>query len=247
MSLPLIEVQNLSVEFPLHSWWRRGHPFVALDNVSFTINSGEVFGVMGRNGCGKTTLLRVLAGAARASSGQIREHSAQPLSKALLSLGFGFDRYLTGRENALLSCMLQGLSRKGAEEQLDAIKEFSELEEFFERPVLQYSSGMRSKLGFATAMMLNVDILLVDETLSVGDDAFRRKAQDAMQNRMAKSQAVVFVSHNATQVRRLCRRAIWLEHGSVRAFGSTDEVAAEYEAFLGNLSRAPISAVSSSQ
>lgn len=242
MSTVLIRVQNVSVSFPLGGWWPGGGVFTALREISFEINHGEIFGVMGRNGCGKTTLLRVLAGAARASSGTLEEFSPRPLSKALLSLGFGFDRYLSGRENALLSAMLQGLSRKDAEARLDTIHEFSELEDFFDQPVLRYSSGMRSKLGFATAMTLDVDVLLVDETLSVGDDAFRQKAQEAMQQRMAKSQAVVFVSHSAAQVLSLCKTAIWLERGEVRAAGPTAAVAEQYQEFLKKMQSGPPSA-----
>ena len=244
MSRVLIRARNLTVSFPLSHWWLRRAHFTALRDVSFEINHGEIFGVIGRNGCGKTTLLRVLAGAARASSGTVEEFSARPLSRALLSLGFGFDRYLSGRENALLSAMLQGLSRKDAETRLDAIHEFSELEEFFDQPVLRYSSGMRSKLGFATAMTLDVDVLLLDETLSVGDDAFRQKAQEAMQQRMAASQAVVFVSHNSAQVQKLCKTAIWLERGEVRAAGPTAKVAGQYQEFMRRL-KSDTSAVNS--
>jgi lipopolysaccharide transport system ATP-binding protein len=235
MTEALIRIENLSVSFPMGSWWRRHGHFTALHEVSFEINRGEIFGVMGRNGCGKTTLLRVLAGATKPTSGNITEFSAQPISKALLSLGFGFDRYLTGRENALLSAMLQGHSRENAVSMLDSIRDFSELGEFFEQPVFKYSSGMRSKLGFATAMTIDVDLLLVDETLSVGDAGFRKKAERSMRSRMAKSQAVVFVSHNASQVRQLCKRSIWLEQGTVRSSGPTKSVADQYDSFMKNL------------
>lgn len=238
MSQALIRVRDLSVSFALGSWWRRGERFAALQSVSFEINQGEIFGVMGRNGCGKSTLLRVLSGAARPSSGQVEELSGRPLRKALLSLGFGFDRYLSGRENALLSAMLQGMSKKDAEARLDEIHEFSELEDFFDQPVLRYSSGMRSKLGFGTAMALEVDLLLVDETLSVGDDAFRQKAQAAMQERMANTQAVVFVSHNAAQVQKFCKTSIWLERGEVYACGPTAMVAEKYQSFMSELKAA---------
>jgi lipopolysaccharide transport system ATP-binding protein len=235
MTEALMRVENVSVNFPLGSWWRHGGHFSALNDVSFDLHHGEIFGVMGRNGCGKTTLLRILAGAAKPSSGEVTEFSERPMKKALLSLGFGFDRYLTGRENALLSAMLQGHSRKHAESMLDSIHDFSELGDFFEQPVYKYSSGMRSKLGFATAMTIDVDLLLVDETLSVGDSGFRKKAQQSMKSRMAKSQAVVFVSHNASQVRQLCKRAIWLEQGRVRASGPTNSVADQYDAFMESL------------
>ena len=237
MSDLLLKVNNLTVEFPVGSWWRRRKNFRALDNVSFEIKRGEVFGVIGRNGCGKTTLLRVLTGAAQSTSGNVEEFSEVPLSKALLSIGFGFDRYLTGRDNALLSAMLQGYSLRAAKSCLDSIHEFSELGDFFNQPVLTYSSGMHSKLGFATAMMLDVDLMLVDETLSVGDESFRKKAQDAMMEKMKRSQAVVFVSHNANVVKDLCKNAIWLENGRVMASGSTDRVAEEYRAFMAEISK----------
>lgn len=235
MSNLLLGAKDLTVAFPVGSWWNRKGVFKALDKVSFDIKKGEIFGVMGRNGCGKTTLLRVLAGAARATSGRVEEFSERPLSKALLSIGFGFDRYLTGRDNALLSAMLQGYSKKQAEGSLDDIQEFSELEEFFNHPVLQYSSGMRSKLGFATAMKLDVDLMLVDETLSVGDESFKDKAKAAMMEKMSRSQAVVFVSHNAGLVDSLCQRAIWLEKGKVEAAGDTASVASKYQAFMKKL------------
>ncbi len=234
MTNALIAARDLTVEFRMGSWWRRQGMFRALDRVTFEIKPGEIFGVMGRNGCGKTTLLRVLAGAARLSSGSLTEYSHRPLSKSLLSIGFGFDRYLTGRENALLSAMLQGRTRSEAESMLDSIGAFAELGRFFDQPVYKYSSGMRSKLGFATAMTLDADLLLIDETLSVGDAGFREKAKRSMQEHMEKRRAVVFVSHQASQVRQICKRAIWLEQGAVRAAGSTAEVAEQYETFMQN-------------
>lgn len=247
MTTPLLRVDELTVSFSLGRWWRRDDSVFALDKVSFELQPGEIFGVMGRNGCGKTTLLRVLAGATQATSGRVEELAPKPLSKALLSIGFGFDRYLTGRENALLSAMLQGQSRGNAEAMLDSIKDFSELGRFFDQPVYRYSSGMRSKLGFATAMTLDVDLLLIDETLSVGDVGFRDKAKRSMQEQMKKSRAVVFVSHQASQVRQICNQAIWLEQGTVRAAGSTGEVAEQYEVFMQNQKRAAPTASSSQE
>ena len=235
MSDLLLSAQDLTVAFSMGRWWNKKGEFRALDQVSFDIRKGEIFGVMGRNGCGKTTLLRVLAGAAKVTSGDIKECTERPLSKALLSIGFGFDRYLSGRDNALLSAMLQGYSKKQAQNNLEEIQEFSELEDFFNQPVLKYSSGMRSKLGFATAMTLDVDLLLVDETLSVGDENFKDKAKAAMLDKMSRSQAVVFVSHNAGLVDSLCQRAIWLEKGRVEAAGDTAAVAGKYQSFMKKL------------
>ena len=142
-----------------------------------------------------------------------------------MTLGLGFNRELTGRDNAILSLMLQGASRGEALDRLQAIKEFSELDGFFDRPVRTYSSGMRSRLGFATALESDVDLLLIDETLSVGDKSFNKKAERALLEKMSGSQTVIFVSHNAQQVQRLCQRAIWLEKGSVAAEGDVSQVA----------------------
>ena len=131
--------------------------------------------------------------------------------------------------------MLQGLSRRDATDKLPAIKDFSELGVFFERPVKTYSSGMRSRLGFATALESRVDLLLIDEILSVGDKSFNKKAEAAMVARMSGEQTVVFVSHNADQVERLCPRSLWLERGEVRCVGPSQEVAAEYNSFMTEL------------
>lgn len=235
MNNALIEVNNLTVEFPLGNLGFSKRKHLALDAVNFVINKGEIFGVLGRNGCGKSTLLQVLAGVCMPNKGHVVERSDKPLKKALLTLGLGFDQYLSGRDNALISAMLQGLDKREALAILDDIKIFSELGDFFEEPVFRYSSGMRSKLGFATAMQLQTDILLVDETLSVGDDSFRKKAETALLNKMAGSSAVVFVSHNAQQMKRLCERAVWLERGRVMDFGDTARVSKSYIDFMNKL------------
>ena len=143
---------------------------------------------------------------------------------SLLTLGLGFRPDLSGRDNALLAAMLQGSSRKQAESFLDEIQEFSELGDSFEEPVKTYSAGMRSRLGFTTALLTHVDILLIDEILSVGDAHFRSKAQSAMQSRITSEQTVVFVSHMAEQVKSMCDRAIWLESGKIVAEGNAIDV-----------------------
>lgn len=197
-----------------------------LNQVSLRLYEGESLGLIGRNGVGKTTTLRLMAGILAPSSGEVRVSPGK--SASLLTLGLGFKQDLSGRDNALLAAMLQGSSRKQAESFLDEIAEFSELGDSFDLPVKNYSSGMRARLAFTTALMTHVDILLIDEILSVGDAHFRGKALNAMQNRITGEQTVVFVSHISDQVKVLCDRVIWLDHGSVVAEGPAAEVVDAY-------------------
>lgn len=197
-----------------------------LDDVSLTLYEGETLGIIGRNGVGKTTMLRLMAGILAPTSGDIRMRPGKTAS--LLTLGLGFKPDLSGRDNAMLAAMLQGSSRKEAESFLDEIREFSELGDSFEEPVKKYSAGMRSRLGFTTALLTHVDILLIDEILSVGDAHFRSKAQSAMQSRITGEQTVVFVSHMAEQVKSMCNRAIWLEKGKIVAEGDAIDVTDSY-------------------
>lgn len=197
-----------------------------LDEVSLQLYEGETLGIMGRNGVGKTTMLRIMAGILAPSSGTVK--MAKGKKAALLTLGLGFKPDLSGRDNALLAAMLQGSSRKEAETFMDSIKEFSELGDSFDLPVKNYSAGMRARLGFTTALMTHVDILLVDEVLSVGDAHFREKAMAAMKNRITGEQTVVFVSHMAEQVKNLCDRVIWLDNGKIVQEGESIEVTDAY-------------------
>ena len=193
-----------------------------LNAVSLNLYEGETLGIIGRNGCGKTTILRIMAGILAPDSGAVRQRPGSCAS--LLSLGLGFKPTLSGRNNSLLSAMLQGSSRKQAESFLEEIKDFSELGDSFEEPVKTYSSGMRARLGFSTALMTHVDILLIDEVLSVGDAQFREKAEAAIKSRVRGEQTVVFVSHAGPQVRDICDRAIWLNDGCIAAEGKPDDV-----------------------
>lgn len=199
-----------------------------LNNVSLTLREGETLGVIGRNGVGKTTTLRLMAGILAPTSGRVSVAAGK--SASLLTLGLGFKPDLSGRDNALLAAMLQGSSRKEAEAFLEDIKEFSDLGDSFDLPVKNYSAGMRARLAFTAALMTHVDILLIDEILSVGDAQFRGKALNAMQNRITGEQTVVFVSHITDQVKVLCDRVIWLEHGKVIAEGPAEEVVNAYTA-----------------
>jgi lipopolysaccharide transport system ATP-binding protein len=193
-----------------------------LNAVSLKLYQGETLGIVGRNGCGKTTILRIMAGILAPNAGTVNRRPG--CCASLLTLGLGFKPNLSGRDNALLSAMLQGSSRGQAESFLEEIKEFSELGDSFEEPVQTYSSGMRSRLGFTTALMTHVDILLIDEVLSVGDAQFREKAEAAIKARIRGEQTVVFVSHAGPQIRDLCDRAIWLDNGQIASEGRPDEV-----------------------
>ena len=198
-----------------------------LDRVSLRLYEGETLGMIGRNGVGKTTMLRIMAGILAPTSGSISVAPGKSVS--LLTLGLGFKPDLSGRDNALLAAMLQGSTRKQARTFLPQIREFSELGDAFEMPVKTYSSGMRARLGFTTALMTHVDILLIDEVLSVGDAQFRGKAQTAMKERVTGEQTVVFVSHMADQVKAMCDRAILLEEGRVALDGDPEEVVDAYQ------------------
>ena len=198
-----------------------------LDKVSFKLHRGQTLGVIGGNGAGKTTLLRLMAGILAPSSGEIRRAPGARCS--LLTLGLGFQPQLTGRDNARLSALLQGASRQEATDCLEAIKEFSELGPSFDEPVKTYSQGMRARLGFSTALQTRVDVLLIDEVLSVGDRSFRQKAAKAMSERIRGEQTVVLVSHSEGQIAEVCDRAVWIDGGSLRCFGDTKEVLAAYQ------------------
>ena len=192
---------------------------------------GETLGIIGRNGCGKSTLLKLIAGILKPDSGSVN-HYVEHVS--LQTLSAGFDKELSGRDNAILSAMLLGNSHKMAVESLAEIVEFSELGSAFDDPVKTYSSGMRSRLGFSVAMLMHADVLLVDEVLGVGDKGFRRTAEKAILDKINSRQTVVFVSHSSAQIKRLCQKVIWLDKGRVITQGLPDEVLDEYEFFTLN-------------
>ena len=203
--------------------------FEALRGVSFSIEKGEIVGVIGRNGSGKSTLLRAIAGIFAPDEGSI---TLSTPSVSLLSIGVGFQRHLTGRENVMLSGMLLGFSEEEIKAKMTDIIAFAEIGEFIDRPVKTYSSGMFAKLAFSITAILETDIMLIDEILSVGDAKFKKKSYEKMKELIFDhNRTVMIVSHNPDTVRKLCSRVLWLHQGKVMQYGATEDVLKEYEAY----------------
>ena len=208
----------------------RYEEFHALSGVTLTVRKGERVGILGLNGAGKSTLLKVVAGVYRPTGGSIAVRgSVAPL----LELGAGFDGEYTARENVFLYGAMLGYGRRFLEERLEGILAFAELEEFADVPVKGFSSGMRSRLGFAICTAVEPDILILDEVLSVGDARFRRKSEARIRELFGRGVTVLFVSHSVPQVRGICDRAVILERGRVVADGESGVVCGEYERMCG--------------
>lgn len=204
----------------------RYQEFWALKNVSFDVKRGEVLGIIGHNGAGKSTLLKVISGILRPTEGMVKlEAPVVPM----LELGSGFDFDLTGRENIFLNGAILGYSEKFLHEKYDEIVEFSGLGQFIEVPLRNYSSGMVMRLAFSIATVVNPEILIVDEILAVGDADFQEKSKKRMLELMSGGTTVLFVSHSLEQIREMCDRVLWLEHGQVRMLGETKEVCDAYQ------------------
>ncbi len=201
--------------------------FHALNDVSFEIKKGEVVGIVGNNGAGKSTLLKVISGILRPTKGDV---SLGGNVVPMLELGSGFDYDLTGRENIFLNGAILGYSESFLKSKYDEIVEFSELGDFINIPVRNYSSGMVMRLAFSIASMVSPDILIVDEILAVGDAAFQEKSYARMTELMSHGTTVLLVSHNLDQIRKLCDRVVWLDHGHVVQIGDTATVCDAYAA-----------------
>lgn len=200
--------------------------FWALKDVSFTLEKGDRLGILGLNGAGKSTLLKVIAGVFKPTEGKVvRKGTVVPL----LELGAGFDKQYTGRENIYLYGSVLGYSRKYLDEKYDDIVKFSGLQKFIDVPIKNYSSGMKSKLGFSIATIAEPEILILDEVLSVGDAKFKKKSERKIMSMMEGGTTVLFVSHSLEQVQRVCNKAMILEQGQIKAFGGIEEISAIYE------------------
>ena len=200
--------------------------FWALRDVSFRVKKGEVLGIIGHNGAGKSTLLKVISGILKPTSGHV---TVSGTVVPMLELGSGFDFDLTGRENVFLNGAILGYSEEFLREKYEEIVAFSELGQFIDVPLRNYSSGMVMRLAFSVATVVNPDILIVDEILAVGDAAFQEKCKRRMQELMGGGTTVLFVSHSLGQIREMCDRVLWLEHGEMRVLGEIGEVCSAYE------------------
>ena len=207
--------------------------FHAVKNVSFEIPKGQILGICGKNGSGKSTLLRAIAGIFSADSGTIDLHGN---TISLLSIGVGFQRRLSGYENIFLSGLLLGYTEEQIKERLNDIIEFSELGDFIYKPVNSYSSGMYSKLAFAITAILETDIMLIDEVLSVGDVRFQQKSYNKMKELISdESRTVIIVSHSSRTLKNLCNRVIWINEGVLKGDGAPEEIVTKYEEYMKSL------------
>ena len=202
----------------------------AVKNVSFQLEEGQILGIIGKNGSGKSTMLKALAGIFSADSGIIDLHNR---SVSLLSIGVGFNNNLTGRENIMLSGMLLGFSEQQVKAKMNDIIEFAELGKFIDMPVKTYSSGMFSKLAFSITAILETDIMLIDEVLSVGDQKFKKKSYKKMKDLISdRKRTVVIVSHNISTLKELCDQVMWMHDGVIKKIGAPKEVLDEYTEFM---------------
>ena len=240
MSKIALDVQHVSIDYKdlshmsLHqSLTKDGIKKVnivhAVQDVSFTVNQGEILGIVGKNGSGKSTLLRSIAGIFQPDKGKIDTKGNRV---SLMAIGIGFNGNNTGRENILKSGMLLGCQLDYIKEHMNEIIEFSELGEFIDRPVRTYSSGMYSKLSFAVTAILDTDIMLVDEVLSVGDEHFRKKSYKKMEDLMLSDRTVLIVSHATDTLKKFCNKILWINDGKIIKYGETDEILREYDQYM---------------
>ena len=229
----LISVQNVALSYRRQKsiFSQEKTRIWALHDVSFEVREGEKLGLIGRNGCGKSTLMRILAKIFSPDRGTVTY--SRPLHVQLLSLGVGFEGSLSGRENAVLNGLLLGKSRKHILSRLEKIKEFSELGEFFDLPVSTYSTGMNMRLGFSVAMETEPEVVLIDEIFGVGDSGFALKSKKALREKFSSKGTVVLVSHQANLVREFCDRVVWIEKGRTIMEGPTADGMELYTAAAG--------------
>ena len=245
MSKTAIEVDNVSMKFNLSrekvdslkdyifKTIKREiqyNEFWALKNVSFSVEKGDRVGILGLNGAGKSTLLKVISGVFKPTEGHVDKHGKMV---PLLELGAGFDPQYTGKENIYLYGAMLGYTKKFIDSKYDEIVEFSELQKFMDVPVKNYSSGMKSRLGFSIATVVEPKILILDEVLSVGDAKFRKKSEKKIMSMFDSGVTVLFVSHTLEQVQRLCNKAMILEKGKLIAYGDIDPISEQYSKMIG--------------
>ena len=204
---------------------KKNEYFWALKNVTFSVNKGDVVGLIGSNGAGKSTLLKVVSGVMKPTSGKVE---VDGVISPMIELGAGFDQNLTARENIYLNGAILGYSKKFLDSKFDEIVEFSELKDFLDVPVKNFSSGMTAKLAFSIATIVDPEILIVDEILSVGDLRFQEKSKNKMMEMIKGGTTVLYVSHSLESIKDLCNKVVWLDHGQVVKMGDTKEICDEY-------------------
>jgi teichoic acid transport system ATP-binding protein len=236
-----IEVSNLSISYRnlksfsikqnfLHTKRSKKEDFVAVNDVTFNVEKGKVLGIIGKNGSGKSTLLKSLAGILSPDSGTI---DLKDNTVSLMSIGVGFQKEISGRENIILSGMLLGFSKEEIEAKMDKIIDFANIGKFIDMPVRTYSSGMYSKLAFSITASLETDIMLIDEVFSVGDQKFKKKSNDKIISLIKEShRTVVIVSHNMKTIENLCDEVIWFNNGKIKEKGETKLVLENYQNFM---------------
>ena len=200
--------------------------FIALDDVSFTVQKNDLLGIVGLNGAGKSTLLKILAGVFTPTSGTVKVNGTVA---PLIEVGAGFDPELTAKENIFLNGLILGYSKKFLKEHFDEIIDFAELENFVNVPVKNFSSGMYARLGFAIATVVKPDILIVDEVLAVGDFQFYQKCERRISDMIKDGVTIILVSHDISMIERLCTKLLWLEHGKVKDFGDKERICEQYK------------------
>lgn len=204
--------------------------FFALKDINFKVYKGEILGIIGRNGSGKSTLLKIIAGILKPTFGTVKRYGSMA---PLIELGAGFNGELTGLENIYLNGLLLGYSKKFINDKIDEIVDFSELGKFIHIPLKNYSSGMKARLGFSIATVVQPEILIVDEVLSVGDIQFKQKSMEKIMSMMDGGTTVLFVSHSLGEIKKLCNRTLWLEQGEIKRIGETDDVLTAYQSQYG--------------
>ena len=220
-----MRIEGVSVVFSDAKFFSNVEEVTALNDVSLHVGRGDKVGVIGANGAGKSTLVRVMSGVLKPNAGIVDDEG---MSSALLSLNAGFDGELSGTRNVVMHGMLMGLTRKEAASRIEAVARMSGLGDAMERRVSTYSTGMRARLCFSTAINLEPDILLLDEVFAVGDREFREKSERIMRERFTEDRAIVLVGHSLGNIEHLCERAIWLDNGEIRAQGETKSVIRAY-------------------
>ncbi len=241
MARKIIEVVDVSMQFKLEQNKEKSlkgfmvavlqkkiqyEVFQALEDISFSVKKGEVLGIIGKNGAGKSTLLKIISGIMKPTKGKVEvKGNIVPM----LELGSGFDFELTGRENIFLNGAILGYSKEYLKQKYKEIVNFSELERFIDTPIRNYSSGMMMRLAFSIATVVNPEVLIVDEILSVGDASFQEKSRTRMLELMGGGTTVFFVSHDLSQIEAMCNRVLWLQEGKVKMIGNTEAVCAAYK------------------